>query len=267
MADVEFFFDPVCPWAWIMSRWAVKVEDQRGLHIDGTFICLRMVNGDKDDDRDVSPGPASWTWPARDRGPTMTRHGCSTPMPRSSPPGSGPDPTTPASTEPPARSAHGEQNPTAGCASKAPARPPGAPHGCSSPSAPATSSTTRSASYSAAANQHGRTGPHRRSSLRVATRGSGRERIIAVPGPASWQRAVHVGAGPASTAERPPSTSWAIPALGRPHPRSAARGRPATPATSPRHWTERPCCSADRGAFLQVAGRAGRSSRNGRAWD
>jgi len=56
MADVEFFFDPVCPWAWITSRWAVEVADQRGLHIDWKFICLRMVNADKDYERDFAPG-------------------------------------------------------------------------------------------------------------------------------------------------------------------------------------------------------------------
>src|ERR1700730_11866263 len=44
MADVEFFFDPVCPWAWVTSRWAVEVAGQRQLTIDWRFICLRIVN-------------------------------------------------------------------------------------------------------------------------------------------------------------------------------------------------------------------------------
>jgi 2-hydroxychromene-2-carboxylate isomerase len=44
MADVEFFFDPVCPWAWVTSRWAVEVAEQRNLTIDWRFICLRIVN-------------------------------------------------------------------------------------------------------------------------------------------------------------------------------------------------------------------------------
>lgn len=48
MADLEFFFDPVCPWAWITSRWAEEVASQRSLDIEWRFICLAMVNKAKD---------------------------------------------------------------------------------------------------------------------------------------------------------------------------------------------------------------------------
>jgi 2-hydroxychromene-2-carboxylate isomerase len=44
MADVEFFFDPICPWAWLTSRWTCEVAERRGLDVDWRFICLRMVN-------------------------------------------------------------------------------------------------------------------------------------------------------------------------------------------------------------------------------
>jgi hypothetical protein len=47
-ADVEFFFDPICPWAWLTSRWVLEVASQRDLSVDWRFICLRMVNADKD---------------------------------------------------------------------------------------------------------------------------------------------------------------------------------------------------------------------------
>ncbi len=47
MADVEFFFDPVCPWAWVTSRWVVEVAQQRNYEVEWRFICLRIVNEDK----------------------------------------------------------------------------------------------------------------------------------------------------------------------------------------------------------------------------
>jgi 2-hydroxychromene-2-carboxylate isomerase len=56
MADVEFFFDPICPWAWITSRFTVEVAGQRDLAVDWRFICLRMVNEERDYEREFPPG-------------------------------------------------------------------------------------------------------------------------------------------------------------------------------------------------------------------
>ncbi len=44
MADIEFFWDPGCPWAWITSRWLHEVIDQRGLEVDWPLISLRILN-------------------------------------------------------------------------------------------------------------------------------------------------------------------------------------------------------------------------------
>jgi 2-hydroxychromene-2-carboxylate isomerase len=49
MADVEFFWDPVCPWAWITSQWVREVQKQRDLDVDWRFICLRLLNEGKID--------------------------------------------------------------------------------------------------------------------------------------------------------------------------------------------------------------------------
>lgn len=43
-ADLDFFFDPVCPWAWITSRWVVDVSDQRDYEVDWRFISLWILN-------------------------------------------------------------------------------------------------------------------------------------------------------------------------------------------------------------------------------
>ena len=54
--DVEFFWDPVCPWAWLTSRWVAEVAAQRDLSVDWRFICLRLVNAAKDYERDFPAG-------------------------------------------------------------------------------------------------------------------------------------------------------------------------------------------------------------------
>ena len=44
MADLEFFFDPICPWAWITSRWVAEVQKLRSYDVTWRFISLRMIN-------------------------------------------------------------------------------------------------------------------------------------------------------------------------------------------------------------------------------
>lgn len=43
-ADLDFFFDPVCPWAWITSRWVTNVSQERSYEIDWRFISLWILN-------------------------------------------------------------------------------------------------------------------------------------------------------------------------------------------------------------------------------
>lgn len=45
---IEFFFDPICPFAWITSRWVLEVAVQRDVEIDWRFISLAIVNVDTD---------------------------------------------------------------------------------------------------------------------------------------------------------------------------------------------------------------------------
>ncbi len=44
MADLEFFFDPICPWAWVTSRWVTEVQQLRSYEVNWRFICLKMIN-------------------------------------------------------------------------------------------------------------------------------------------------------------------------------------------------------------------------------
>lgn len=46
MADLEFFFDPICPWAWITSRWVSEVQQLRSYDVRWRFISLAVINED-----------------------------------------------------------------------------------------------------------------------------------------------------------------------------------------------------------------------------
>jgi hypothetical protein len=43
-ADLHFYFDPVCPFAWMTSKWVRMVAAQREYRVDWRFISLRMLN-------------------------------------------------------------------------------------------------------------------------------------------------------------------------------------------------------------------------------
>ena len=46
-ADLEFYFDQVCPWAWITSRWVTNVQQLRDYEVSWRFISLRMINAER----------------------------------------------------------------------------------------------------------------------------------------------------------------------------------------------------------------------------
>jgi 2-hydroxychromene-2-carboxylate isomerase len=56
MADVEFYWDPICPFAWITSRWVDKVAQLRGLDVEWRFISLRILNEHRDYEREFPAG-------------------------------------------------------------------------------------------------------------------------------------------------------------------------------------------------------------------
>jgi 2-hydroxychromene-2-carboxylate isomerase len=54
--DIEFYWDPICPFAWITSRWITKVAAQRRFRVDWRFISLRFLN----EHRDYAEFPANY---------------------------------------------------------------------------------------------------------------------------------------------------------------------------------------------------------------
>jgi hypothetical protein len=54
-ADIHFHFDPVCPFAWLTSRWVNQVASQREYSVDWRFIALRILNKHIDYDAHFPP--------------------------------------------------------------------------------------------------------------------------------------------------------------------------------------------------------------------
>jgi hypothetical protein len=49
IADVTFYFDPMCPWTWRTSRWLTTVADARGLDVEWRSFSLELLHEDEDE--------------------------------------------------------------------------------------------------------------------------------------------------------------------------------------------------------------------------
>lgn len=71
----DFWFDPICPWAWMTSRWIGEVSKVRNIAVRWHVMSLAVLNEDKDVSEDYRRGLQEGFGPVRVVIAAQQRHG------------------------------------------------------------------------------------------------------------------------------------------------------------------------------------------------
>jgi 2-hydroxychromene-2-carboxylate isomerase len=71
----DFWFDPLCPWAWITSRWMLEVEQVRDVRTTWHVMSLTMLNEGRDLSEDYRRAIDAAIGPVRVVTAAAVRHG------------------------------------------------------------------------------------------------------------------------------------------------------------------------------------------------
>lgn len=71
---LEFFFDPVCPWTWLTSRWIVDVAGQTDIDVQWHALSLGLLNTGSLDVTDETPDPIRSLLPVSTKALRIVEH-------------------------------------------------------------------------------------------------------------------------------------------------------------------------------------------------